>query len=406
VNDAGSRLESLGQTILARYLQALGHPAEVPKDGYHGEYLIQFGKELAERYGDRFLELPQRNAVDQLTSLGVERMVSLHRADMDALGVRYDRWFREQSLHDRGLVSQTVALLRERGYVSEREGAVWFASTALGDDKDNVLIRSNGIPGYLAADVAYHYDKFVERGFERVIDIWGADHQGHVTRMKAAVQALGVDPERLTIIIHQMITLRRGAEIVKLSKRTGNIVVLADVIEEVGADACRFFFLMRSADSHMEFDLDLAKSESNENPVYYVQYSHARTAGILDLARQRGLAAGELAPGPIVLEHPSERALARFLLRYPELVHDAAAQREPHRLTFYAQELAAVFNAFYRDCRVLPSERNPDDPPREVSLSRLRLVAAAKQVLLNVLGLIGVSAPEHMARLDEDSAAG
>jgi arginyl-tRNA synthetase len=401
VNDAGSRQEALGQTVLARYLQALGEDAAVPKDGYHGEYLTEFGKELAAEHGRRFAAMERGEAVRQLTRLGVERFVSLHRADMEALGVHFDHWFREQSLHDQGKIEETIRLLDERGYVSEREGATWFTSSSLGDDKDNVLIRSNGVPGYLAADIAYHADKFHGRGFDRVIDIWGADHQGHVARMKSAMQAIGVEPERLTIIIHQLVTLRRGGEIVRLSKRAGNIVVLADVIEEVGRDACRFFFLARSADSHMEFDLDLAKKESAENPVYYVQYSHARTASILELARERGVGA----PSALRLDHPSEVALARLLLRYPELISDAAAQLEPHRLTYYAQELASTFNGFYRDCRVLPSERTPDDPPRELSVSRLRLVAAAKQVLGNVLGLMGMTAPERMARLDEEQPA-
>lgn len=416
VNDAGSRLEALGQTVLARYLQALGEPADVPKDGYHGEYLARLGQELATEHGDKFAQVATSAAVSDLARLAVERIVALHRADMDALGVHYDEWFREQSLHDLGNVDGTVALLRERRFVAEREGAVWFSSSALGDDKDNVLIRSNGVPGYLAADIAYHRNKFVDRRFDRVIDIWGADHQGHVSRMKAAMQAIGIEPERLTIIIHQLITLRRGGEIVRLSKRTGNMIMLADVIEEVGRDACRFFFLSRSADSQMDFDLDLARTQSLENPVYYVQYAHARTASIVDMAQLRGLVFkhngkdGSSSSGPsaarsqssLKLEHPSELALARVMLRYPELLYDAATQLEPHRLTYYAQELAGVFNAFYRDCRVLPSEHNPADPPGAVSESRLRLVAAAKQVLANVLSLIGVTAPERMARLDTE----
>ncbi len=408
VNDAGGRLQALGETILARYLQALGHPAEVPQDGYHGEFVRQLGQELAAELGDQIMELGHDAADTHLARLAVERIVALHKADMDALGVHFDTWFREQALHDHGEVAATVELLRERGYVSEREGAGWFSSTALGDDKDNVLIRSNGVPGYLAADIAYHRDKFVRRGFERVIDVWGADHQGHVSRMKAGVQAIGVDPDRLTIIIHQLVTLRRGGEVVKLSKRTGNIVALADVIEEVGRDACRFFFLARSPESQMEFDLDLAKEESEENPVFYVQYSHARTASVLEKAEQRGIspqAWGLGAPDVAVLQHPAELALARFLLRYPEVIYDAAAQLEPHRLTFFAQELARIFNAFYRDCRVLPSERSPHDPPLPVSAARLRLVAAAQQVLAHVLGVIGVTAPRHMARVEEEVLA-
>jgi arginyl-tRNA synthetase len=399
VNDAGSRLEALGQTVLARYLQALGHVAEVPKDGYHGEYLAGYGRELAEQYGAKFREMDPQEAVRQLTRIAVERMVSLHRADMDALGVRFDTWFREQTLHDRGDLQKVIEILRERGYVTEREGAVWFTSSALGEDKDNVIIRANGVPGYLSADIAYHHDKFVVRAYDHVIDIWGADHQGHVSRMKAAVQALGIDPDRLTIIIHQLVTLKRGDEVVRLSKRAGNIVALADVIEEVGKDACRFFFVSRSADSHMDFDMELAKKESAENPVYYVQYSHARTASILELSRERGVHVNGAA---LRLEHPAEIALARTLMRYPEIVYDAASQMEPHRLTYFAQELASIFNAFYRDCRVLPSERNPNDPPLEVSQSRLHLVAASKQVLGNVLRLIGVSAPERMARVEEE----
>jgi arginyl-tRNA synthetase len=405
VNDAGGRLQALGETVLARYLQALGRPAEVPQDGYQGAFLADLGRELAAEHGESFLEQDHDEAVARLARIAVERIVALHRADMDALGVRFDTWFREQPLHDAGEVEAVIDLLRQRGYVVEREGAVWFSSTTLGDDKDNVLIRSNGVPGYLAADIAYHYDKLVRRGFDRVIDVWGADHQGHVSRMKAAVQAIGVDPDRLTIIIHQLVTLREGGEVVKLSKRTGRIIALADVIEEVGRDACRFLFLARAPESQMEFDLDLARQQSFENPVYYVQYAHARTASILDLARQRGVDWAEGAStAPATLEHPAELALARLLLRYPEVVYDAAAQLQPHHLTHYALELGRSVSAFYRDCRVLPSERTPDDPPPAVSVARLRLVAATKQVLRNVLTVIGVSAPEHMERLEVEAA--
>ena len=406
VNDAGSRQEALGQTLWARYQQALGKPADVPKDGYHGEYLAELGRQLAAQHGDSFLKLGAEQAVPRLTRIGIEHFVAMHKADMDALGVHFDHWFREQTLHDQEKIESVINELTERGYVAQREGAVWFASSSLGDDKDNVLIRSNGVPGYFAADIAYHRNKFVDREFDRVIDIWGADHQGHVSRMKTAMQALGVDPERLTIIIHQLVTLRRGGEIVKLSKRAGNIVALADVIEEVGKDACRWFFLQRSPDSHMEFDLDLAAKQSRDNPVYNVQYSHARCASILRLARERGLAVDEHSQphgGPLRLEHPAEALLARTLLRYPELIYDAAAQLAPHHLTFYALELAGVLNGpFYEQCRTLPSANDPNDPPREVSESRLKLVAATKQVLASILGLIGVSAPERMERAEEE----
>jgi arginyl-tRNA synthetase len=275
---------------------------------------------------------------------------------------------------------------------------VWFSSTSLGDDKDNVLIRSSGVPGYLAEDIAYHRDKFERRGFDRVIDIWGADHQGHVSRMKASMQAIGIDPGRLTIIIHQLVTLKRGEQLVKLSKRAGNIVALADVIEEVGRDACRYFFVSRSPDSHQEFDLELAAKQSSENAVFYVQYAHARASSI-----QRTAAVAGVTPGTLRLQHPAEIKLAKLLLRYPEVLHDAAAQLEAHPIAYYAYELAQVVHKdAWRELRVVPLESVPGDPPREVSESRLTLWGATRQVLANALGLIGVSAPEHMARAEEE----
>lgn len=404
VNDAGSRLVAFGESIRARYLEALGHAgpeAQVPDEGYHGPYIAEYGASLAQDLGDRYASMPRGEAVGVLSRRGADHMVGLHRADMDALGVHFDVWFREQGMHDRGEVDAIVEELRRRGHVAERDGAVWFQSGALGDDRDNVLVRSNGAPGYMTADIAYHRDKFVARGFDRVIDIWGADHQGHVGRMKAAMQAIDIDPDRLVIVLHQLVVLRRGTEVVKMSKRKGDIVALADVIEEVGRDACRFFFLARSADSQMDFDLDLAKRQASENPVYYVQYSHARTSSILALAESRGIApptAADAAP----CAHPGEAALALFLIRYPEIVADAATNLEPHRLTFAAQELASLFNAFYRDCRVLPSDQVPLDTA--IVRSRLLLVAATRAVLRHVLGLIGVSAPDRMDR-DEDAAA-
>jgi arginyl-tRNA synthetase len=396
VNDAGSRLEALGQTVLARYLQALGHPAEVPKDGYHGEFLAEYGRELAAEHGDKFLELDQTEATDALIRLAVERIITLHKADTDALGVTYDSWYRAETLHDRGDVDSIVELLREKGYVAEREGAVWFSSTALGDDKDNVLIRSNGIPGYLAEDIAYHRDKLVTRGFDRVIDIWGADHQGHVSRMKASMQAIGIDPERLTIMIHQLVTLKRGDQLVKLSKRAGNIVALADVIEEVGKDACRYFFVSRSPDSHQEFDLELAAKQSTDNPVFYVQYAHARASSIMRRAADAGIT-----PGTISLENSTELRLAKALLRYPEVLADAAAQLEAHPLAFYAYELAQVVHKeAWPNIRVVSVGSDSQSQPDDRSASRLALWTATRQVLANVLALIGVSAPDSM-RTDE-----
>ncbi|MCL5110553.1 MAG: arginine--tRNA ligase [Chloroflexi bacterium] len=387
VNDAGTRMAAFFASAFARYAQQFGGDEQVPADGYQGQYVSELARDLAREYGRHFLELPREKAMDELGRLALNRMVERARGDMDDLGVFFDRWFREQSLFDTNLVGDTICLLRERGHIAEREGAVWFTTSALGEDKDNVLVRSNGIPTYFASDIAYHRDKFLLRGFEWVIDIWGADHQGHVPRMKAGIEALGVAPERLTVLIHQMITLKRGNEIVRMSKRTGDIVTLREVLDEVGRDACRFFFLARSADSQMDFDLELAKEQSNDNPVYYVQYAHARIASILRYAAEQGFGgAGEVA----LLRHPAELALIRQMLLFPELVADAAQRLEPHRLPYYAQELARLFHLFYQQCRVVVTE----EP--ELSRARLSLVKAAQIVLANALGLMGVNAPEQM----------
>ena len=408
VNDAGTRMLAFYASAYARYAQQLGVAAEVPKDGYHGQYMVELGGQLVAEHGRRYLDeavaarlgkdsvaaefwqgltAAEQEMVGKLGSLGIESMVERARADMDDMGVFFQRWFREQALFDTGLVSDTIDFLRQRGYIADREGAIWFATSALGEDKDNVLVRSNGIPTYFASDIAYHRDKFLLRKFDWVIDIWGADHQGHVPRMKAAMEALGVQPDRLTILIHQMITLKRGEEIVRMSKRTGDIVTLREVLDEVGRDACRFFFLARSADSQMDFDLELAKQQSNENPVYYVQYAHARIASILRYAAEQGFAT---TGGVALLRHPAEMALIRQMLLFPELVADAAQRLEPHHLPYYAQELARLFHLFYQQCRVVSS----DDP--ELSRARLRLVQATKVVLADALGLMGVSAPEQM----------
>jgi arginyl-tRNA synthetase len=279
-------------------------------------------------------------------------------------------------------------LLRKQNAVVEKEGAVWFASASLGANKDNVLIRSDGRPTYFASDIAYHYDKFFKRGFDHVIDIWGADHQGHVSRVKTAVAALGIDESRLEIIIGQLVALKRGGETVRFSKRAGEIITLREVIEEAGADACRYFFLQRSADSQMDFDIDLAKRQSNENPVYYVQYAHARSAGVLAQAKERGL---DYADGDVsLLTDLAELTLVRKMLLLPELVESIAENHEPHHLPHYALELATAFHDFYEKCRVI------DDANRPLSSARLRLVVAAKQVVAIALGLMGMSAPEKM----------
>ncbi len=392
VNDAGTQTQVFAETLYARYQQLFGREVEIPQGGYPGEYMIELAEGLKSEFGEKLLREPGEPPPPEVHDIGVEKMLDSIRADLQLIGVHYDHWFSERSVYKDGTYETAMDLLRERGYIAEREGAVWFVSTALGEEKDNVLVRTTGAPTYFASDIAYHYNKFCVRGFDQVIDIWGADHQGHVPRMKAAVTAIGVDPERLTIIIYQLVTLKRGEETIKLSKREGNIVTLREVVEEVGADAVRFNFVSRAADSHMDFDLELAKQQSAENPVYYVQYAHARISSILAQAVERGL---DYADGDIsLLREDAELALIRKMLRLPELIETMAEALEPHQLPYYATELATSFHDFYERCRVLSSENTPID--EDLSKARLRLVAAAKVVLARSLDLMGMSAPERM----------
>jgi len=312
------------------------------------------------------------------------------RQDCARMNIHYDNWFSEQSLYDGGLFDRVMSLLRQGNHLYVKDGAVWFNATALGGNKDEVVIKSNGQPGYFVSDIAYHYEKFVERGFEWVIDVWGADHQGHAPRMKAMMTALGLDPEQLTLYIYQMVTLLERGEQVRLSKRAGTQVDLREVLDDIGADALRFFLVARAADSQMDLDLDLARQESDENPVYYVQYGHARIASILRYAAEQGHTDDGADLG--LLHHPAEMALIRKMLELPEVVAQAAEKLEPHRLAHYAQDLAGTFHSFYRDCRVVSS----DPADADLTRARLRLAHACKQVLARTLTLMGVGAPERM----------
>ena len=390
VNDAGSQMQAFYGSVLARYLQALGQDSEMPANGYVGEYVVDLAREIIESEGRRFAEMDQASALKEIGDLGREKMVAVIREDLEQIGVTFDNWFSERTLFDNGDYSRGMDLLRDQGYLAEREGATWFTFNALGDDKDNVVIRSSGEPTYFASDIAYHYNKFVQRGFDGVVNIWGADHQGHVPRMRSAVQALGVDPDRLTVLIAQMVSLKRGSEVVKVSKRTGDLVTLRELSDEVGRDACRFFFLARTPSTQMEFDLELAKQESNENPVYYVQYAHARNSSILNLARSRDIdwSAGDVS----LLKHPSELALIRGMLRLPELVEQMARNLEPHHLPHYTMELANAFHVFYENCRVVSSNPEDDDMTR----ARLKLVESAQIVFRRALDLMAMDAPDHM----------
>lgn len=388
INDRGTQFDNFAATAYVRYAQALGMDEPMPEAGYFGQYMIELGRQLAEEHGDTLLHMPREETVRQLGEIALERTVAGIRQDLERIGVHYDCWFSERALYQDDTFDQVMRILRDAGMIKEREGAVWFTATKLGGDKDEVLIRSDGTPGYFASDIAYHYNKFVVRGFEWVIDVWGADHQGHVPRMKIMMQALGLDPDRLTLLLYQLVTLKRGGEVVRLSKRTGDLITLREVIEEVGPDAVRFFLLSRAAESQMDFDLELAKEQSNENPVYYIQYAHARIASILRKAGDIDYSAGD----PSLLRHPSEIALICEMLRLPEVIELAAARLAPHHLTYYAMELASAFHAFYRDCRVLSSL--PED--EAITRARLKLVAATKLVLARVLKLMGMSAPESM----------
>ncbi len=387
INDAGSQIDTFYRSLYARYQQALNIDAPMPSDGYQGTYLVDLAKEIIEEVGDKFLKLPEAEALKELGQIGLNKMLEQIREDLKLLGVRFNVWFSELSLYQNGLYQQVIDILRKDGFITEREGATWFVSTALGDDKDNVVVRGDGSPTYFASDIAYHYNKFVQRKFDRVINIWGADHQGHVSRVKAAVNALGIDPKRLDVILYQLVTLKRGNEIVRLSKRTGEIITLREVVEEVGADACRFFFLSRSADSQMDFDLELAKKQSQDNPVYYVQYAHARISSILRLAKEKGI---NYSDGNVsLLTSEPELTLIRKMLRLSEIIEMIVQTLEPHHLTYYAQDLATVFHSFYKQCRVVTQDE-------ELTKARLKLVQATQIVLAKTLYLMGIRAPEKM----------
>ncbi len=388
INDAGNQMNAFYRSLWARYQQVLGNDVEMPREGYLGQYVINLAHDIAYEYNDKFLHMPESEAIAALGRVGLQRMLEIIKNDLELLRVNYDVWFSEQSLYENGQLDKVIQILKSNNYLCQKEGATWFVSTALGDDKDNVVIRSDGTATYFATDIAYHYNKFIERGIDKVIDIWGADHQGHVSRMKAVLSAFGIDPERLHIIISQLVTLKRGGECVRVSKRSGDMITLHDVIEEVGVDACRFFFLSRSADSQMDFDLELAKKESSENPVYYVQYAYARIASILRIVKEERLEIKE--SDNTLIQDDAEFALIRQMLRLPEVIESAARALEPQYLAYYAQELATSFHSFYKKCRVLSAD-NP-----VLTGTRMKIVRAAQIILSRTLRLMGMNTPETM----------
>ena len=371
-----------------RYRQALGQDVQLPEDGYHGEDLAELMARLAAEKQDSLLALPEPELRKALVSYALPLKVAAIRRDLEEFGVRFQSWFRESSLHP-AAIEEAVGELKDRGQLYENDGALWLRSTDFGDDKDRVVIRDNGVPTYLAADIAYHKDKY-DRGYDRLVNIWGADHHGYIARIKAAARSLGYDPEKLSIIIVQMVNLFRDGQAVIMSKRTGQLVTLSEIVEEVGKDSARFFFLMRSSESQLDFDLDLAKEQSDRNPVFYVQYAHARICSILRQAREQGVEPPAAGVEPLsLLKTPEEELLMEELAQLPLVVGEAASRMEPHRLAHYAQELAGQFHLFYNRCRVLGAEE-------ELQGARLLLISASRTVLAKTLSLLGISAPERM----------
>ncbi|WP_370221898.1 arginine--tRNA ligase [Cytobacillus sp.] len=387
INDAGNQINNLALSVEARYFQALGLEKEMPADGYHGEDIIGIGKKLADEYGDKYVNADEKERFDFFREYGLKYEMAKLKQDLEDFRVPFDVWYSETSLYHNGKIGTALQALKDNGHIYEDEGATWFRSTAFGDDKDRVLIKNDGSYTYLTPDIAYHKDK-LERGFEKLINIWGADHHGYIPRMKAAIQALGYDREALEVEIIQLVHLYKNGEKMKMSKRTGKAVTMRDLVEEVGLDATRYFFAMRSADTHLDFDLDLAVSQSNENPVYYAQYAHARISSILRQGEEQGMSAE--AADYSLIQAEKEIDVLKKIGEFPQAVGEAAQKRMPHRITNYIYELASTFHSFYNAEKVLDAE-NP-----ERTKARLALIKAVQTTLKNALKLIGVSAPEKM----------
>jgi len=389
INDAGNQIHNFGLSLESRYLQQLGQDVPFPEGGYHGQDLIDTVKGLIAKVGDKYLSVEPGLRREFLVRYALDEKMRNIRETLQDFGVEYDVWFSEQSLHDSGAVRSSMEELEKKGYIYEKEGAHWLKSTQFGDEKDEVVIRSNGSPTYFAADIAYHRNKF-DRGFNRVINIWGADHHGHVARMKGAMSALGYDSDNLQIILMQLVRLIQNGEVVKMSKRSGQYITLRELMDEVGKDAARFFFNLRDPDSTVEFDMDLAKSQSSDNPVYYVQYAHARLCSILRQAEELGdLGTPPLEEDLIRLDSTEERDLLKKMADLPSEIIVAARLMEPHRLARYVLDLAGLFHTFYNSQRVLVDDQG-------LRRARLNLVRAVKQIVANVLSILGVSAPERM----------
>jgi arginyl-tRNA synthetase len=387
VNDSGRQAELFGQSIEARYRRIKGEKAEIPEEGYHGDYVAELAKELENEADQKLASMSPEERAGVFTELGIARMLEAMKKSLERFGSRFDVWFRESSLHKKGEVEAAIRKLEAEGYIVDRDGAKWFLASRFGDDKDRVVIKSNGEPTYLAADLAYLLDKS-SRGFDHLLYIWGADHHGTVARLRAAADALGIGRDGVEVRLVQVVTLLRGGAAVKASKRAGVLVPLDELVDEVGPDAARYTFLTRTIDAPLEFDIELAKEQAPENPVYYVQYAHARISSILRKAEQEGLKP-EMSADLDSLEHPSEVELMRKLATFEEVVPEAAAARGPQKIARYVEDLASTFSGFYRDCKVISEDK-------ELSLGRLLLCAATRRTIKDGLALLGVGAPERM----------
>ncbi|MGR3766176.1 arginine--tRNA ligase [Rossellomorea sp. NS-SX7] len=388
INDAGNQIHNLAKSVEARYFQALGQDVAMPEDGYHGADIIGIGKQLVEEFGSKYAKASEDERYKFFREYGLKVEMSKLQKDLEMFRVPFNVWYSETSLYENGKIDAALAKLRENGHVYEEDGATWFRSTELGDDKNRVLIKNDGTYTYLTPDISYHQDKF-ERGHDVLINIWGADHHGYIPRMKAAIEALGFDREKLEVEVIQLVHLYKNGEKMKMSKRTGKAVTMRELVEEVGLDAVRYFFAMRSADTHMDFDLDLAVSQSNENPVYYAQYAHARICSILRQAEESSLASEDRIDLSLIGTE-KEVDLLKKLGEFPQMIADAAEKRTPHRVANYINDLASAFHSFYNANKVL------DEENRELTTARLALVKSVRVTLQNALALIGVAAPEKM----------
>lgn len=387
INDAGNQMNNLARSVNARYLELLGKEIEFPEDGYHGHDIIDTAQRIINKYGDRFLQMEEAERLEEFKTIAYQEKLAALKEDLERFNVRFDVWFSEKTLHEANKIKEACERLLEKGYMYEQDGALWLKSTAFGDDKDRVVIRDNGVPTYFAADIAYHANKF-GRGFDRVINLWGADHHGYIARMKAAMQCMGYQPEQLEILILQMVRLLRDGQEVKMSKRTGQSVTLNELIDEVGTDAARFFFVMRSIDSQLDFDLDLAKKKSNDNPVFYVQYAHARICSIMRQVAEAGIKVQGKGDYKLLTE-PVEVDLIKKLGEYPEMLATAARERAVQQVAHYVYDLAGLFHSAYNQCRILGVNE-------DLQQARLAMVMAVGHVVRHALSILGVSAPEKM----------